>query len=537
MTDRNANLDILKSGRTFDMLVIGGGATGCGIAVDAASRGLSVALVERGDFGCGTSSKSTKLLHGGVRYLESAVLHRDRVQFNLVRDGLHERNILLKIAPHLSHRLTLVTPLYGLLQVPYVWAGLKLYDLLAGEAGLGHSRFVGRGEMLRRFPMIRGEGLKGGVQYYDGQFNDVRMNVALAQTATGEGAVIANYVEVVALMREKGRVAGAVVRDPLVGASWQIRARCVVNACGSSADIVRRLDDPTAASLLRVSRGIHIILPGRFAPVGAGVMIPKTDDGRVLFVLPWEGNCLVGTTEEPAEAGEVPMAREKDVDYLLRHLRRYFKLGAKPGDITASWAGLRPLVHDPFTADTAELARDHVVSCSPTGLITIVGGKWTSYRKMALDAVNFAVNKAGLTPQHPCHTDRIMLAGGEHFGEALLQELERKHGFPPDVTQHLYHSYGDRSLDVALYCQGAFGGRLLQGHPYLKGEVLYAAHHEMALRALDFLERRVPLALLDRRGARAAAPEVVALMAAELGWNTERQKRELEEVADALREA
>jgi len=534
VTDRNANLEILKSGQTFDMLVIGGGATGCGIAVDAASRGLSVALVERGDFGCGTSSKSTKLVHGGVRYLEAALLHMDRVQFNLVRDGLHERSVLLKIAPHLCHRLTLVTPLYGLAQVPYVWSGLKLYDILAAEAGLGPSRFVGRREMLSRFPMIRKEGLKGGVQYYDGQFNDMRMNVALAQTAAREGAVVCNYLEVAGLMREKGRVAGALVRDPLAGVSWQIRARCVVNACGPSSDLVRRMDDPTAAPLLRVSRGVHIVLPGRFAPKEGGIMIPKTEDGRVAFILPWEGACLVGTTEEPAAPGDAPVADARDVEFLLRHLRRYFNLDVNSGDITASWAGLRPLVHDPFTADTAELARDHVISCSATGLITIVGGKWTTYRKMALDTVEFAVNNAGLTPQHPCRTDRIILEGGENFTEEMGAELARQYGFPPDVTQHLHRSYGDRSFDVAELCHGAMGGRLVQGHPYLKGEVLYAVRHEMALRALDFLERRIPLALLDRKGVLAAAPAVVELMAAELGWNPSRQSRELEEVADTL---
>ncbi|TSK05750.1 MAG: FAD-dependent oxidoreductase [Geobacter sp.] len=534
MTDRNANLDLLKSGRTFDMLVIGGGATGCGIAVDAANRGLSVALVDRGDFGGGTSSKSTKLLHGGVRYLESAVMHMDRVQFNLVRDGLHERTVLLRIAPHLCHRLTLVTPLYGLGQVPYVWSGLKLYDLLAGDAGLGHSRFVSRGEMLRRFPMIREEGLKGGVQYYDGQFNDVRMNIALARTAAREGAVICNYVEAVGLVREKGRVAGAVVRDPINGTSWQIRARCVVNACGSSADMVRRMDDPTAASLLRVSRGIHIVLPGRFAPMEAGVMIPKTDDGRVLFILPWEGACLVGTTEEPAEADELPLAREKDVEYLLRHVRRYFKLGAKSQDITASWAGLRPLVHDPFTADTAELARDHVISCSPTGLITIVGGKWTTYRKMALDTVDYVVKNVGLAATGPCRTDRLVLDGGENFRDGSAVELARNFGLDLDVALHLHRSYGDHALEVARLCQGGLGERLVAGHPYLKGEVIYAVRHEMALTVLDFVERRVPLALLDRAGARSAATAVHELMASELGWDRGRQAKEREEVHERL---
>ncbi len=534
MTDRKERLDRLKSGEIFDLLVVGGGATGCGIALDAASRGLKVALAERRDFAGGTSGRSTKLLHGGVRYLEAAVLHRDKVQFNLVRDALHERGVLLKIAPHLCQRLTLVTPLYRLAQVPYIWAGLKFYDLLARRAGLGHSRYLSPSDMLRRFPQIKGEGLKGGVLYYDGQFNDARMNLALARTALREGAALSNYLEVISLVREKGRVAGAIVRDPLGGASWQIRARCVVNACGPSADLLRRMDDPTAAPLLRVSRGTHIVLPGKFAPADTGIMIPKTDDGRVIFILPWQGMCLVGTTEEPATAGVPPVAEEKDVEYLLRHLRRYFNLKVDEGDIMARWAGLRPLVHDPYTADSAELARDHVISCSPTGLITIVGGKWTTYRKMALDTVDYAVATLGLAANCECRTDRIVLEGGEGVQEQGATELARKFRLSPDVALHLYGSYGALAADVAQFCQGELADRLVPPHPYLKGEVLYAVRYEMALSPLDFLERRIPLALLDRRGAQVAAPVVLEMMAQELGWSQARVAHERSELSDLL---
>jgi len=537
VAEREALLRALKSGKTFDMLVVGGGATGCGIALDAASRGLSVALAEKSDFAAGTSGRSTKLLHGGVRYLEAAVLHQDLAQFNLVLDALHERGVLLRIAPHLCHRLTLVTPLYGLVELPYVWAGLKLYDLLAVGAGLGQSRYLGRDEVLRRFPMIRQEGLKGGVLYYDGQFNDARMNVALALTAVREGAVAVNHLEVVELLKEGGKVAGARVRERFSQEVWEIHARCVVNACGPGADLLRRVDDPNAAPLLRVSSGIHIVLPGRFAPADAGLMIPKTEDGRVLFILPWQGGCLVGTTDEPAEPSDHPAASEEDVEYLLRHLGRYFNLGVERSDIKASWAGLRPLVHDPSAADTARLARDHVISSSPSGLITIAGGKWTTYRRMALDTVDYAVRTAGLSPHSGCRTERIVLQGGEDFRNDAAASLVARFGLAEEEALHLHCSYGDRAEEVANLCRGEFKERLVPGHPYLKGEVLYAVRLEMALRADDFLARRIPLALLDHRGAVAAAPAVLELMARELSWDEARMSQERQELDLRLNEA
>jgi glycerol-3-phosphate dehydrogenase len=528
--ERDSLLEILKKGDTFDLLVIGGGATGCGVALDAASRGLRVALAERGDFGSGTSGRSTKLVHGGVRYLEAALLRLDRVQFNLVRDALHERGVLLRIAPHLCRRIALVTPIYRALEVPYLLAGLKLYDLLSGKAGLGTSRFLGPGEVLRRFPMIRGEGLQGGVLYYDGQFNDARMNLALAQTAIEQGAAAVNHLEVVALLQSGGRVAGATVRERFGGETWEIRARCVVNAGGPWADGVRTLDDPQAKPLLQVSSGSHIVLPRSFAPADTGITIPKTEDGRVLFILPWLGGCLVGTTDEPAKPCDHPAPSAGDIEYLLRHLKRYFNLAVQRSDIKAAWTGLRPLVQNPATSDTARLARDHVVSASPSGLVTIVGGKWTTYRKMALDTVNFAIAQGGLSPLRGCRTDRMVLAGGAGFREGAAPAFALEFGLTGDSAWHLLRSYGDRAPQVAQLCTGPWREELVPGHPYLKGELLWALRHEMALRGADFLVRRIPLGLLDQEAARAAAPFVLETMARELSWDRERLEQERREL-------
>ena len=537
MTDREALLDRLRGGEVFDLLVVGGGATGCGVALDAASRGLKVALAEGGDFASGTSGRSTKLIHGGVRYLEAALLNLDRVQFNLVRDALHERGVLLRIAPHLCRRITLVTPLYRYPEIPYVLAGLKLYDLLAGDAGLGHSRFLGRAELLARFPMLKGEGLKGGVLYYDGQFNDARMNLALAVTAIEQGAALANHLEVVDFLKQGEKIAGAVVRETLSGRQWEIRARCVVNACGPSADRLRRLDDPESKPLLRVSSGSHIVLPRRFAPAdGSGITIPKTEDGRVLFILPWLGGCLVGTTDNPAQPCDNPVATGDDVDYLIRHVGRYFDLGLERSQIRAVWAGLRPLVQDPSAADTARLARDHVISRSPSGLITITGGKWTTYRKMALDTVDYAVRVARLAPPRGCGTERIVLAGGGEFRPDAAAPLASRFSLSDDSAWHLHRSYGDRAAEVAALCAGALGEPLAPGHPFLKGELLYAVRREFALCAADFLARRIPLALLDCEGARAAAPFVLQTMARELGWDEARVARERRELEPWLQQ-
>ena len=531
---RAQTLGALRRGAPFDMLVIGGGATGCGVALDAASRGLDVALVERNDFAEGTSGRSTKLVHGGVRYLELAVTRLDPVQYHLVKDALHERGVLLRIAPHLCGRLPLVTPLYRWAEVPYVYAGLKFYDLLAGSMGIGHSRLLGRSRALRRFPMLKARGLKAGVLYFDGQFNDARMAVALALTAREHGAAAANHVEAAALLKHQGRVSGALVRDRLTGEEWEVRARVVVNATGPFTDGVRRMDDPGVAPMLTASSGIHIVLDQRFAPPDTGLMIPKTDDGRVLFVLPWEGHALVGTTDEPAEISEHPRPHAEDVAYLLRHVGRYFDIRVTGADVKASWSGLRPLVSDPKAADTARLARDHVLEESPSGLLTIAGGKWTTYRKMAEDVVDHAVCRFGLAPSRGCGTDRIPVVGGRRYERGGGARLAEAHGLDPGVGRHLNRAYGDRAGAVARLAGEGLGRALAEGHPYLEAEVVYAARHEMAERVVDILARRTPLALLDTAAATAAAPRVLELMARELGWSSARCEEEARVTAERL---
>lgn len=516
---------------TFDLLVVGGGATGAGVALDAATRGLNVALVERDDFAAGTSSRSTKLIHGGVRYLEKAVKEFDRSQFALVRDALKERAVLIRIAPHLARPLPLVTPLYHWFQVPYFLTGLKLYDWLAGKENLSPSRFVDAQEALRRFPMLNAEGLRGGVVYYDGQFDDARMNVALALTAAEDGAAVVNHAEVVGLRKDDGRLSGAQVRDRLSGDEVEVRARVVVNATGPFSDAVRHLDDPSAAPMLTASSGIHIVLDARFSPPETGLLIPETEDGRVLFLLPWLGHTLVGTTDSPAPIEPHPKASEDDVDYVLRHVGKYFSVPVEREDVKATWSGLRPLVSDPDASDTAGLSRDHVVNVSDSGLLTIAGGKWTTYRKMALDAVDQAIRLGDLTAG-PSSTETRSLVGAAGFAATGAGQLQESYGLDSDVASHLNRAYGDRADAVArLAADEGLAARLAPEHPYLEAEVIHAARAEMAHTTVDVLARRTRLGFLDRDAAIEAVPRVVELLAAEFAWD---EARAAEDKADAV---
>jgi glycerol-3-phosphate dehydrogenase len=532
---RREILESLKTQDQFDLLIIGGGATGCGIAVDAASRGLKVALVEKNDFAEGTSSKSTKLVHGGVRYLEMAVKKCDRAQYHLVKEALFERGIFLQNAPHLANRLPLVTPLYSWFEVPYVFAGLLLYDLLAGKMGLGKSSLVGRVEALRRFPMLRAENLKAGVIYYDGQFNDARMAITLTLTARQHGAVIANHVEVTSLEQKEGRLCGAQVRDSISGEEFAIRARCIVNAAGPFVDRIRQMDDASAKPVLNAASGIHIILSSRFVPPDTGMLIPKTEDGRVLFILPWQGHALIGTTDTPAEIVEHPKAQEEEIEYLLRHINRYFSLSVKRDDVLSAWSGLRPLVKFDENASTARLVREHLLLVSPSGLVSMAGGKWTSYRKMAEETVDKAITSAGLTPSGPCKTLNLRLFGAEHYVPEIFLVLTKDYGIEADIAHHLQHSFGDQAMSVARLAEDGLSARLHPNHPYIEAEVVYAVRHEQAEYASDVITRRIPLAILDNAAAQAALPRVVELMASEQGWNDERCQQETEMAIERLR--
>lgn len=530
---RDEALTRLKEDK-FDILVIGGGATGAGIALDAATRGLKTALVERDDFASGTSSKSTKLIHGGVRYLEQAVMGLDKGQLHLVKDALKERAVLLKNAPHLTRPLALLTPLYKRFEKPYYRVGLKMYDWLAGKANLFPSKGVNAKKALQLFPMLKSKNLKGGVIYSDGQFDDARMNVAIAMTAFEQGAAIANHVEVKELLKGDGKLCGAHVLDRLSGEEFSIHAQVVINATGPFADSIRKMDDPKAPSMLKVSSGIHIVLDRRFSPPDTGLLIPKTEDGRVLFLLPWLNHTLVGTTDNPAKIETNPKASEQDIDYILRHIKLYFDLPIGRQDVLAAWSGLRPLVSNPKKSDTAKLSRDHVIEKSESGLLTITGGKWTTYRKMALDAVDYAMKIGGLKAG-ASKTEATKLVGGRRYKASLRKELAEEFGFSDEVAHHLALAYGGRARDVVEIAQQGYSGLLAMGHPYLEAEVPYVVRNEMAQSAVDVLARRTRLAFLDRQAAIAALPRVVELMSKELAWDEKRRERESKEALEYLK--
>ncbi len=535
--DRRSALGALQSGEIFDLLIVGGGATGCGIAVDAASRGLKAALVERNDFAEGASGRSTKLVHGGVRYLELALRHLDRAQYRLVRDGLRERSIFLRNAPHLARRLPLISPLYRWRDVPYLFAGLRIYDLLAGRLGIGASRLLSRAEVLRHCPTLKAEGLKAGVLYYDGQFDDARMAVTLAVTASEFGAAVASRVEVACLRQQDGKLAGATLLDRETGARWDIGARAVINATGPFSDSLRHMADPGAAPIVCASSGVHIVIDKSFAPAGAGLMIPRTDDGRVLFVLPWQGYALIGATDDPAEVEDHPRPRPEAIAYLLRHARRYLNLDVTEKDVLSVWSGLRPLIADSKAASTAQLARDYVIEVGARGLVTVCGGKWTTYRKMAEDAVDHVVAHFGLPAKTGCHTRDLPLAGARNFdAERGVETLRAAFALDPDIAAHLHHAYGDRAQQV-MKIAGRRAVRLDAAHPFIEAEIIYAARHEAALSAMDVLARRLPLALLDRAAAKGAASRVIELLAAELGWDEQRRATESAEAEQRLTEA
>lgn len=520
----------------FDLVVIGGGATGCGIALDAASRGLKTALIERGDYAEGTSGRSTKLVHGGVRYLEKAVKSLSAAQYQLVREGLRERAVILNIAPHLAHSLSLVTPIYRALEIPYVWAGLKLYDSLAGGSRLEKSRLLSPKALLTSFPNLSPENLKAGVFYQDGQFNDARMAIALVQTAEDEGAACANYVEAVGIEKRGGKVSAALVADKCDGEKFAIRAKGVINASGPFADGVRKLDDPSMEPMVTASTGIHIALDKSFAPGETALLIPKTEDGRLLFVIPWEGGVIAGSTDNLAAPERHPKVKEEEIDYLLRHLGCYLARKPERKDVLSAWSGVRPLVAG-TAATTEAIVREHRLEWSKSGLLTIAGGKWTSYRRMAREAVDAAIGHFGLSPKGGCATARLVLNGSKGFRNDGFTALEKTTDLQREVAIHLNKAYGDRAPRIGSLCDRGLGGLLHRSHRYVEAEATYAAREEYALKPMDVLCRRTPLALLDLAAAVEALPAVAALMGRELGWSGERLAAEKEEALAQLKSA
>ena len=493
------------------MIVIGGGATGVGVAIDAATRGYEVLLLEQSDFGKGTSSRSTKLVHGGVRYLEQGNL-------SLVMEALKERGLLLQNAPHLVRNLGFVVPNYDWWEAPFYGIGLKLYNLLAGKYGFGASRILSREETLERLPTIKTEGLRGGVIYFDGQFDDSRLLVNLAATAFEQGATLLNYAPVTGLTRDgEGFVDGVRFRDAETGEEFEARAPVVINATGPFADAVRRMADAAVEPMIAPSQGIHLVFDGSFLAGDSAIMVPHTSDGRVMFAIPWHGHTVVGTTDTPIpEATLEPAAQEQEVEFVLQTASLYLEKRPSRGDVLSVFAGIRPLVRAGESGNTAALSRDHTIRIENSGMVTICGGKWTTYRHMAEDCVNLAATLARL-PEQPCVTSHLNI----HGFHSAAGKFGRLSVYGSDAPAVLEIEESDpalaQPLDPAL--------------PYTGAEVVWAARYEMARTLEDVLARRTRALFLNARAALSMAPRAAAVLAAELGCDAAWQARQVEEFA------
>ena len=476
----------------FDVLVIGGGATGLGIAVDAVTRGYRTALVEAGDFAQATSSRATKLVHGGVRYLAGGQIH-------LVYEALHERKVMLRNAPHLVQPLAFLTPAYHWQDLPFYGAGLKLYDLLSGRASMGPTHILGSRAARRSVPGIQPRHLKGGILYHDGQFDDARLALALARTAQDHGAVVLNYVRCTGLLKHQGKAIGAQVEDAETGAQLAVRARAVFNATGIFVDSIRKQDNPAAPDLLSVSRGTHIVVGPEVLGSGNAIMIPKTEDGRVIFAIPWLGKVVIGTTDLPVDSVEMePGHQDREIAYLLEHINPYLNTPIGKSDILSVFSGLRPLVTGK-EAKTSKLSREHHIDASASGLITIAGGKWTTYRRMAQDALDFAIGKHILKEAKPCVTPSLLL----HGAQAGLDHADPISRYGSDAA---YIRALMKQEPVLAQC-------IDDALPFTLAEAVYAGREEMARTVEDVLSRRMRALLLDSAASRRAAPAVARCIA------------------------
>jgi glycerol-3-phosphate dehydrogenase len=498
--------------KAWDMIIVGGGATGVGVSIDATARGYDVLLLEQSDFGKGTSSRSTKLAHGGVRYLEQG-------NIGLVMEALKERGLLLQNAPHLVRDLAFVVPNYDWWEAPFYGLGLKLYQLLAGKYGFGVSRILSREETLEHLPTLKTEGLRGGAVYYDGQFDDARLLIHMVVTAFEHGATLMNYVEVTGLTKDaQGFVDGVNARDVETGNEFRATAKVVVNATGAFTDLLRLKAEPTAESMIVPSQGIHLVFEASFLQGNSAIMVPHTSDGRVLFAIPWHGHTLVGTTDTPIAAATLePVATEQEIDFILATAGQYLTKAPTRDDVLSVFAGVRPLVRATKLdggmvsglVSTSALSRDHVIQIDRSGLVTVCGGKWTTYRHMAEDCVDQAATLAQL-PDRPCVTHHLNIHGFHGAAkEEAAQEFSSLAVYGSDAYEIRKLIETDARLNEPLHA----------ALPYLKAEVIWAARHEMARTVEDALARRTRALFLNARAALAMAPAVADLMASELGWD------------------
>ena len=510
--------DLKDAKRQWDFIIIGGGATGLGIAVDAATRGYSTLLLEQSDFAKATSARSTKLVHGGVRYLQKG-------DVALVREALRERGYLRRNAPHLVKNQRFIIGNYKWWEKPFYTLGLTFYDLLSGGMSLGRSLPMSRTRVIKSIPQIVRTNLKGGVVYHDGQFDDSRLAINLMQTAVENGAKVINYVKVIQLLKSAdGQVSGIVARDELEGVNFTVDGKCVINATGIFVDDVIRMDNPEEKPLVRPSQGVHLVVDKSFLGGDDAIMIPKTSDGRVMFGVPWHNRVILGTTDIPVKEFVLePKALDEEVDFILETAGRYLEKKPQRSDVLCVFAGLRPLAapkHESEDAKTKEISRSHKLLVSPSGLITITGGKWTTYRKMAEDTVNAGI-RARKLPFRPCRTKDIKIHG----------YLEN-----PDRDDRMYIYGSDLREILKMQKENpAWSEKLEAGSDFTAGEVIWAVRKEMARTVDDVLARRVRVLYLDARKSIALAPRVAEIMAAELGRDREWVRNQVEEFTELAR--
>jgi glycerol-3-phosphate dehydrogenase len=520
--NRQQNITALQT-ETFDLCIIGGGATGAGCALDAALRGLKVVLIEKEDFAAATSSKSTKLIHGGVRYLEQAVKKLSWAQFVMVKKALKERRTLLKIAPHLTHPLPLLTPCFTLLEGWYYAIGLKIYDWISGTKNIGNSKWLSKPLALKRIPTLKKNKLASAVLYWDGQLDDLRFAMALVQTAAANGAVVINHITATDFIKDdKGKLTALQVTDRLLGEQHTIKAKQFINATGPFADSIRQMANSDTQKRIRVSRGIHITLPKDVMPGSTAMLIPKTDDGRLIFAIPYQNELLVGTTDDECELIEAEFGPTKnEIAYLLSYINRYLDVNISPQDVRSGFGGLRPLLQAAEGAKTKELVRDHEVETDDkSGLISILGGKWTTYRLMAKDTID-AVEEMLNGKVSVCKTDETILHGGNpHMPYHYLEIIERETSWDEDIILHLLHKYGSESLQITIIAEAdiTLKNRLLENAPYTFAEVQYLIANEMACTVKDIVARRWGVALTDWNKTLLLIPIVGQLMATHFNW-------------------
>ncbi len=491
----------------YDLCVIGGGASGTGIALDAALRGYKVLLIEKGDFASQTSSKSTKLIHGGVRYLEQAVKKLDWQQFHMVYKALHERKAMIANAPHLAHMLGILTPCYSLFDKMYYRIGMWLYDKIAGATNLKDSSSVSKKHLKDIIPTLQTEGMVGGILYYDGQFNDARYALSLAKAAARNGADVLNYVawKDFVLSPKSLKIKKVIIENTLNGETLEIAVKSVANAAGPFADTIRKAANPKLHHRLKVSRGAHIVLPKSFWPNETALLIPKTDDGRVVFVIPWRDYILVGTTDEPDVLQENPQILAEEKQYLLDYFNRFSNKKAELEDISGVFTGQRPLIeaviNETMPEDTKSIVRDHVVEVdSRSKLVSILGGKWTTYRVMAKDTIDLVESEVFVISRKKCVTKDYSLFTGVTFDKtSYLQQCEQSN-LSDASKAHLEEVYGPEKGEVLNFLLKEKNGTdiLLEGLPYMKGEIAYLQQYEMASNINDILDRRWGLSLRDK---------------------------------------